>query len=72
MNTFHGQVLRLEELVDKLEHKVKIEPIDEELVMEEKDNLVRGLASVQNFGCPCVRDIQKRRRTTENTDKVVQ
>ena len=42
MNTFSGQVLRLQELVDKLEHKVKIDPIDEELVMEEKDNLVRG------------------------------
>ncbi|XP_072024669.1 N-terminal EF-hand calcium-binding protein 1-like [Amphiura filiformis] len=40
MNTFSGQVLRLQELVDKLEHKVKIEPIDEELVMEEKDNLM--------------------------------
>ena len=40
MNTFSGQVLRLQDLVDKLENKVKIDPIDEETVIDIKDNLV--------------------------------
>ncbi len=30
------------------------------------------ISSVQNFGCPCARDNQKSRRTTKNTDAVIQ
>ena len=49
MNTFSGQVFRLQDLVDKLENKVKIDPIDEETVIDIKDNLASN--SIMLWAC---------------------